>query len=332
MNKILLFILSSMVWAVITAGCTGRFLPGTNTPETVQDNHLAIVRVGPRDTLESLAKTYLGDSDKAWQIAAYNQVQTAEAGRRLVIPLKPVVYGGMHVDGYQAVPILLYAKIAAGKKVSYGISADLFEGQIQFLRQSGYRTVTLDALHGFFNLEEQLPPKAIVITFDSARRWVYEIAYPILKRYGFRAAVFVPTGRIGKPGYMGWQDLAAMAADGFDVGASGVSTRNLITLAKDDDPAVYLQNLEEEIAKPRLAIVAGLKQPCRYFAYPAGQTNDLIISMLKKNGYKAAFTRRSGSNPFFTSNYNVRRFVIANQVDAARFRQNLTTFVAAELR
>lgn len=332
MNRLFGLILAAIVWGGTMAGCTGHLMPATGGADAVADGHVAIVRVGPQDTLESLAHRYLGDGNKAWRIAEYNGVRSAEAGQRLVIPLKPIVRGGLRVDGYQTVPVLLYTHIAAGGKTSRGITAVTFEGHIQYLRENGYRSVALDELIGFFNLAEQLPAKSIVITFDSARSWVYQTAYPILKKYGFKAAVFVPTGLIGKSGYMRWQDLAAMAADGFDIGANGVTARNLMTIAKDDAQTVYLRALEEEIAKPSKAIAGNLKRPCRYFAYPAGISNDLIVAMLKKTGYLAAFSHQSGPNPFFTDNYSVRRFVIANADDGAQLLKNLNTFVAAELR
>lgn len=332
MNRLFGFILAAVVWGGTMAGCTGHLRPATGGADVVADGHVAIVRVGPQDTLESLAHRYLGDGNKAWRIAEYNGVSSAEAGQRLAIPLKPIVRGGLRVDGYQTVPVLLYTHITAGGKTSRGITAVIFEGHIRYLRENGYRSVTLDELTGFFNLAEQLPAKSIVITFDSARSWVYQTAYPILKKYGFKAAVFVPTGLIGKSGYMRWQDLAAMAADGFDIGANGVTARNLAAIAKEDTQAAYLRALEEEIAKPCKAIAGNLRRPCRYFAYPAGIKNDLIVAMLKKTGYLAAFSHQSGGNPFFTDNYSVRRFVIANADDEAQLLKNLNTFVAAELR
>ena len=333
MDKILFFIFTAVVLVTALAGCTGRFLTGADTsPQTLRNEHLVIVRVGPHDTLESLAHIYLGEREKAWWIADYNGIQTAQVGQRLVIPLKPIVYGGLRRDGYQTVPVLLYSKVTANDKESRGISAAQFESQLQYLQRNGYQSISLDALNGFFNLAEQVPPKAIVITFDSAQRWVYEIVYPILKKYGFKAAVFVPTGLIGEAGFMHWSDLAAMSADGYDVGVNGITARDLISISSDEDPAAYLQVLEEEIAKPRLAVSEKLKRPCSYFAYPAGRSNDLIVAMLKKHGYATAFSRQSGSNPFFVDNYMVRRFVITNPISEEQFQTYLTTFVPAELQ
>ncbi|MDA8139009.1 MAG: polysaccharide deacetylase family protein [Desulfobacteraceae bacterium] len=331
MNRLFFFILP-LICIVLMAGCTGHLLPVSNTAQCTRNDYLAIVTIQPQDTLESLARTYLGSEEKAWWIADYNHIQKAEAGQKVVIPLKPLKAGGLQLDGYQTLPVLLFSKITTGAAGAQAISANQFEGQMQFLRDNGYRTVSLNMFYGFLNLEEQLPQKTVIITLDSTQRWVYETAYPILKRQGFTAAVFVSTGRVGKPGAMTWQELSTLSTDGFEIGAAGVSAQKLTLNASNSDPAEYLQNLENEISSSRATIEDHLKTQCFYFAYPGGEMNDLITAMVKQSGYKAAFTRQGGSNPFFVNNYKVHRIVITNSNDAAQMRQNLITQVPAELR
>jgi peptidoglycan/xylan/chitin deacetylase (PgdA/CDA1 family) len=331
-NNLAVMLLLMVLWAAAAAGCTGRLLAPPDPPAAIQNEHLAVVTVTAQDTLESLAQAYLGDRDAAWRIAEYNGIQGAEPGQRLVIPLKPTAYGGLRTDGYQMVPILCYPKIELKNKALQGLSIEAFEEQVHFLRENGYTTVALDRLAAFLNLSDQLPPKALVITFDSAERWVFDIAYPILKRNGFTAAVFVPTSQIGKAKRMTWKELAAMAADGFDVGSAGVTARRLTGSTPKTGAEEYIRNVEEEIGQSQKAINENLKGACRYFAYPGGETNDLVVALLKKYGYRAAFTLQGGGNPFFLHNFKVRRTVISGQDEAARFRQYILTFCAAELQ
>lgn len=308
-------------------GCTGRFLALPVPPAAIRTEHVAVVTVAEPDTLASLARTYLGDADEAWRIAQYNQVQGAQVGRRLVIPLQPIALGGLRPDGYQVVPILYYPRIGQEK----GVSARTFETQVQFLRESGYETISLERLTAFLSLSAPLPPKAILITFDSAETWVFETAYPILKRNGFAAALFIPTAQIGKPRRMGWKELSAMAAEGFDIGASGVGARPLKAGAKKK-PEEYFRGVEEEITLSHKAIARNLSRAPTYFSYPEGQVNDGVIALLKKHGYRGAFTQAPGENPFFADNYKLRRMTVSGQETEERFRQLLTTFHPADLR
>jgi len=320
-----------LFWILAVIGCGGRWLPGS-PPDVIRSDHLAIVTVKAQDSLQTLAQTHLGDHRKAHWIAEYNGVQKIKPGMRLAIPLKPFLSGGLRPEGYQTVPVLLYPRIVADGGTERSLSAGTFENHLQYLNTNGYSTVSLDRLAAFFNLEDQLPPNAFVMTFDSAERWVYDLAYPLLKRYGYTAAVFIPTGSVGNPKNITWAELAEMAAAGFDIGASGIAARNLTNVARGTDPEAHLKELEAQISQPQKAIAQHLKTQCRYFAYPEGETDDMIIALLKKHGYRAGFTQQRGSNPFFVDTYKVRRSLLAMQGDAMQLRQNLTTFVSAELR
>jgi peptidoglycan/xylan/chitin deacetylase (PgdA/CDA1 family) len=332
MNKHLHALISLVLfWILVMCGCTDRWLFQSHSDVT-RDKHFVIVTVQGQDTLPGLARTYLGDPGKAPWIAEYNHVQTLRTGMRLVIPLKPVIPGGLRSDGYQIVPVLLYPKIIANGDRPRSLSARRFENQLQYLRANGYSTISLDRMAAFLNLDDQLPSRAFVITFDSAEQWVYELAYPLLKRYGFTAAVFIPIAQIGKPGRMTWDELAEMASHGFDIGTSGLTGRKLTSVPPGMDTESYLGDLDKQIGAPQKAFARHLKMKCRYFAYPDGKTDDMIIALLKKHGYRVAFTHQRGSNPFFVDDYKVHRCLIAAEGNARKLRQNLTTFVSAELR
>jgi hypothetical protein len=45
-----------------------------------------------------------------------------------------------------------------------------------------------------------------------------------------------------------------------------------------------------EISYPKKVIKNKLNKECECLAYPYGITNNLVIAMLKKHGYRAAFT------------------------------------------
>jgi peptidoglycan/xylan/chitin deacetylase (PgdA/CDA1 family) len=320
----------TMMWICILplAGCGGR-LSSLSHPDAIRDERMAIVTVKTGDTLHTLAGLYLGDPQKAHWIAEYNEVKSIRAGMRLAIPLVPVVPGGLRSNGYQTVPVLLYPQITPGEADPKTLPVKAFEEHLRHLRRNGFTTISLDRLAAFFSMRDQLPANAVVVTFDSAGRWVYETAYPLLKRYGYTAAVFVPTGHIGRPDHMNWAELAELAADGFDIAAGGTTARNLVVVPSGMDSDTYLKELEEQIALPISAIAEQLKKECRFFAYPEGASDDLIVALLKKHGYQAAFTLQEGQTPFFSDRFRVRRTVLHGSLD---LQGVLDTFVTTELK
>ncbi len=310
------------------AGCSGHLLPRPTTPVKIETERFVMVTAGPQDSMASLAGTYLNNEEKAWQIADYNRIDVLTPGQKVVIPRIPLNYGGIKHDGYQLVPVLLYAKLTPQPTKSKATSAEDFDRQLQFLDDNGFVTVSLNKFSAFLSLKDQLPPKATVISFDTTQPWVYDIAYPLLKRRKMKAAIFIRLNEVGGKGRLTWSQLAEMAADGFDIGLYGetISTPDKQNLKR------YFVDFEKQFTSPQKAFKTHLNQPCRFFAYPAGVSDNLTIAMLKKHGYQMAFTRKRGSTPFFTDNYKIERTLISGRFEVEQFRQNLVTFRAAVLR
>jgi peptidoglycan/xylan/chitin deacetylase (PgdA/CDA1 family) len=97
----------------------------------------------------------------------------------------------------EPIPVLMYHSVApeigdwAFKYLS--LAPDVFEDQIFTLASAGFVTVTLSDLHDYVAGKRRLPPKALVLTFDDGYldNWVF--AFPILRKYGFKATIFVST-------------------------------------------------------------------------------------------------------------------------------------------
>jgi peptidoglycan/xylan/chitin deacetylase (PgdA/CDA1 family) len=76
-------------------------------------------------------------------------------------------------------------------------SVSEFERHMEYLESRGYHAVTLGELHEWQMGRRELPARPVVITFDDGDQSVYDLAFPILARLGFRATLFVVTSRVG---------------------------------------------------------------------------------------------------------------------------------------
>ena len=313
-NKTVLIYIFPLFFLLLAAcAINGSFFHNTRQAHVSDD--FVLVKTTSKDTFSSLAADYLKNPDKGWLIAEFNHMTALIPGQDLIIPLSPFNKGGLKAEGYQTVPILVYHNFSKKKSDKTAVSQDDFESQMKYLKQHDYHVISIDQLLGFINYKEQIPEKSIVITFDDAWRSIFDIALPILIKYGFTATFFVYTDFIGGGKAMTWKQIETLSKIGFDIQCQE-----------------YFKSLEMEISYPKQLIKKNLNIDCKYLAYPYGETNNLVIAMLKKYGYRAGFTIDRKPNPFFTDKYRICRSVIYGSFDMDKFKNNLSVFQKNELK
>ena len=70
-----------------------------------------------------------------------------------------------------------------------------------------------------------------------------------------------------------------------------------------------------EINYPKKLIKSKLNIDCKYLAYPYGETNNLVIALLKKYGYQAAFTIDRKPNPFLPAIFSAKTISNRNYIN-----------------
>jgi peptidoglycan/xylan/chitin deacetylase (PgdA/CDA1 family) len=144
-------------------------------------------------------------------------------------------------------------------------------------------------------------PGMFAVTFDDAFATVGSVALAVLRNLGgVPATVFVPTafpdshGPLVWPGMeewpggpyaselrcLGWDELAALADLGWEIGSHTVTHPRLTQL--DDD------RLDAEMSESKRTIEARLGRPCNAIAYPYGDVDDRVVAAAERAGYLAA--------------------------------------------
>jgi peptidoglycan/xylan/chitin deacetylase (PgdA/CDA1 family) len=85
-----------------------------------------------------------------------------------------------------------------------------FEAQMAYLA-GRYRALAMPELLALVRAGRPLPARALLITFDDGYRNFAEVAWPILKRHGLPATLFVPTAYPDRPDRLFWWDTLAHA-------------------------------------------------------------------------------------------------------------------------
>lgn len=189
-------------------------------------------------------------------------------------------------------PILLYHQITddpdPDDPFRLAVTPARFERQMTDLAQRGYRCVSLaEAFAKRRSGERAL--KTVAITFDDGYADNYEAAFPVLRRLGFTATIFVVSGFIGRTprwphntrhAFLTWDQLRDMAENGIAFGAHTVTHPNL--------PEIDREAAAEEIAQSRRVLAEGLNRPIRFFAYPGGHQTPDLQQLVQDAGFDGA--------------------------------------------
>ncbi|MEZ5864916.1 MAG: polysaccharide deacetylase family protein [Geminicoccaceae bacterium] len=146
-----------------------------------------------------------------------------------------------------------------------------FEAQLRHLRRNGYRTIDGAALLRHLAGVAPAPERAVMLTIDDGRRSVWTHGLPLLRRYGFRATVFLI------PGYL--EDGQGVAASLDDVWAGNIAAADLAIA----DPA--LMNWHEILALQASGVIDCQSHTRFHHRVPVDPTPDGFVSPRSRDAF-----------------------------------------------
>src|SRR6266403_3688659 len=179
------------------------------------------------------------------------------------------------------------------------ITPAAFEAQMKELKDRGITVISMQDLLAWKRGEKNIPPRCAVVTFDDGYKSQYEVAWPIMKKYGYPFTMFIYTegvrgGSLGGGGAITWEQLADMRDNGVDIEAHSATHQDLreghtITLASPGGKktrtkltgAQYGQWVQNEVvgSKQLLEQRLGIKVNC--FAVPFGNYNEHVKELAR---------------------------------------------------
>jgi peptidoglycan/xylan/chitin deacetylase (PgdA/CDA1 family) len=333
---------AAIVALLVLAGCAEAPQRPPPEPEAVvppllghviaRDDAFAVVVAGPGDNLSTLAQQYLGDRARRWWISEFNGSDEVKPGQTVVVPLKPINATGVYANGYLTIPILCYHRFGA-RASQLAVTPAAFEAQMDYLAHNGYHVLPLSRMLGFLERGEPVPRKSVVLTIDDGYRSTYEVAFPILRKYGFPATVFLYSDFVGAPDALTWPQMKEMEASGLvNIQPHSKTHANLTLRLPGESEAKYRDRMRAEVDTPIRLIQERLAVPSAEYAFPYGDVNETVVDLLKKQGVRAGVTVTPGGNGFFAYPFMLRRSMVFGGDGIDTFKSKLATFAQAPAR
>src|SRR5262249_31114293 len=107
-----------------------------------------------------------------------------------------------------------------------------FEAQMKALKDRGITVIGMQDFLAWRRSEKTIPPRSAIVTFDDGWKSQYDIAWPIMKKYGYPMTLFIYTegvrgGSLGGGEAITWEQLAEMRDAGVDIEAHSATHQDL---------------------------------------------------------------------------------------------------------
>lgn len=176
-----------------------------------------------------------------------------------------------------------------------------FEQQIRWLKTQGFHFYTVSELLDHW---DDLPERAVAITFDDGYADNLHQAFPVLAKYDAKATIYVVTdrhdrdwstykkahhnsGELAREPKLSDDEVRWLATSGrIEIGSHTLTHCNLRTTP--------LAIKREELLLSRQHLSALTGQPVRSFAYPFGIYDREDVALARETGYDSAVTTVEG--------------------------------------
>ncbi|MEO6873142.1 MAG: polysaccharide deacetylase family protein, partial [Chthoniobacterales bacterium] len=200
------------------------------------------------------------------------------------------------------------------------ITPEAFEAQMKELQEKKISVIKMQDFLAWKRGEKNIPEHAAIITIDDGYKSGYEVAWPILKKYGYPFTLFIYTegvkgGKFGGGEAMSWAQLAEMRDAGVDIEAHSATHQDLRrpydkVTKKHLNPEEYAAWLDAEVAGSRATLEQKLGIRVNCFAVPYGYYNETVKEACKKARYEAVFTVYGQKITYGSNNYSLGRYMI----------------------
>lgn len=181
------------------------------------------------------------------------------------------------------IPVLMYHSIGESNGNPIIMPETQFDEEMRYIKEQGYTTLTLKELYDYFENDIPVPDKSVVITLDDGYANNYTLAYPVLKKYGLKAVIFVITSTIDKnPNCLTSFQIKELDNAGIEIESHTATHRDLDKLSYEEQ--------FEELSESKMILEKILGRSVNYVAYPTGKYNSDTVKAVAAAGYKMAFT------------------------------------------
>jgi peptidoglycan/xylan/chitin deacetylase (PgdA/CDA1 family) len=189
--------------------------------------------------------------------------------------------------------------------VRYILPLETFQNQMQWLKNSGYRGLSVSEA---IRYPQEL---SVCLTFDDGCETDLIAAAPVLREFGFRATSYLTSGWLGTPGYLSTDQVRELDSLGFEIGCHSITHPYLSDISDFE--------LGREIVDAKLQIEQILGHTIEHFSCPGGRYDERTLETARRAGFRTVANSRFYANSSGTSSYELGRVAMLRDMSLQEF-------------
>ncbi len=187
-----------------------------------------------------------------------------------------------------------------------------FEQHLQYLKDNGFTTLTMEEYRAWMYDETNLPQKSVLITVDDGAMGTSaingNILIPALEKYDLKATLFLITA---------WWDLANYQSENLDVESHGYDIHVSATCDGTSKAKALCLSKDELVTDLNKSIeILGTKKA---FCYPFYAYNNTVISATQESGFALGFAGGGYKSTRQSNKYAIPRYPIYDSITLEQF-------------
>lgn len=213
-----------------------------------------------------------------------------------------------------SVAILQYHHIGDDTPRVTSVTAEELEGHFAWLKANDFTVMSLADIQAAFADGKTLPERTAAITIDDGWRNVYRNGLAIFKKYQYPFTVFVNPQLMAEAPhqYMNWDQLRELQRYGAQIANHSNSHWHMTWRNDAETETEWLERVRHDVVDAQQQIDKQLGPQAKHFAYPYGEYNAALQTMLEEEGF-IAFAQHSGPWGVFSPDTAIPRFPASAQ-------------------
>ena len=201
------------------------------------------------------------------------------------------------------IPCFVYHRFGDDRYPSTNISIEDFQKHLQYLSDNNFNVITLGEAIQLIKNNSEIPANSVVLTIDDGYKSFLENGMPLLRKFGYKATLFVNTSASGSD-LLNWNEIIKLKDEGIEIGNHSHAHPYFVNNKKE---GIILKFKEDLITSIQL-FKKKLGYSPQLYAYPYCECNNEMKAELQRMGFDAATAQNSGVISTYSDMFALPRF------------------------